>query len=281
MTNDPYASSADFNEHYADAGPPRTSVLAILSLVCSLICFIPGLSAIGSLLGVFALLGISASKGRVKGTGLAIAGIAVGVVVSLIWFGIAIAAQKGASQYISFGQVISDVDAGSYDAARGQLVNAARPLATDERLAAFKAEYEADAGSIQGWPSGFVQVFQDFMSLGKAGQQPDNSRIPYGDPIPLPGRFDNGVRIVWVILDQGGQLDDAGRKPAIINIGVQAQDNSVAWIVDPDELRAARTGTPAATPGDGAVDGQAGDEAGEAGDAGETVEEEVPSDTGG
>ena len=62
---------------------------------------------------------------------------------------------------------------------------------------------------------------------------------------------------------------------------MQAQDNSVAWIVDPDELRAARTGTPATTPGDGAVDGQAGDEAGEAGDAGETVEEEVPSDTGG
>jgi len=277
MTNDPYATSSDFNEHYADAGPPRTSVLAILSLVCSLICFIPGLSAIGSLLGVFALLGISASKGRVKGTGLAIAGIAVGVVVSLLWFGIAVAVQKGASQYTSFGQVITDVDAGSYDAARGQLSTPTRALATDERMAAFKAEYTAEAGALNAWPTGFIQVFKDFMELGKSGQQPDNTQIPYGDPVPLPGRFDNGTRLVWVVLDKG-QLDDAGRKPAVINVAVQAADNSLIWLVDPDVLRA---GSGGGTTPQSEIEDAADEAADEAGEALDELQEEVPADSGG
>lgn len=243
MAHDPYAASADFNEHYAENGPPRTSVLAILSLVLSLICFIPGLSAIGSLLGVFALLGISSSRGRVKGTGLAVSGIAVGIVVSLLWFGIAIAAQKATSQYVAFGQVLTDIDTGSYDAARGQLSNSTKALATDEQMAAFKSTYEAEAGTLTGWPEGFLQVFQDFMAIGRRGQQPDNSVVPYSSPMPLPGRFAKGARIVWFVLSQQGEMDAAGRKPAIVNVAVLGADSTLIWLIDPD-VQQGRSPTP-------------------------------------
>lgn len=238
MANDPYAASADFNEHYAESGPPRTSVLAILSLVLSLICFIPGLSAIGSLLGVFALLGISASKGRVKGTGLAISGIAIGIVVSLLWFVAAYAMQKGLSQYTAFGQVITDVDSGSYDAARGLLTKETRVLADDATLETFKNAYEAEAGKLVGWPKGITGVFSSFAELGQSGNQPDASKLPYANAMPLPGKFSNGARLVWVILDQQGQLNDAGTLPAIINVAIESDDGTLIWLVDPDVQRA-------------------------------------------
>ena len=64
---------------------PRTSKLAIWSLVfgiSSLLCSVfTGL--IGIILGVLALFKINSSHGRLKGTGLAIAGIACSIVLSL------------------------------------------------------------------------------------------------------------------------------------------------------------------------------------------------------
>lgn len=274
MANDPYAASADFNEHYVDNGPPRTSVLAILSLVFSLICFIPGLSAIGSLFGVFALLGISASKGRVKGTGLAVSGIAIGIVVSLVWFGGAYAMQKALSQYTAFGQVITDVDSGSYDSARGLLSTDTRALADDATLESFKTAYEADAGPLVGWPKGITGIFSSFAELGKSGSQPDASKLPYGDAMPLPGKFDTGARLVWVVLDKD-ELNTAGNLPAIINVAVEGADGSLIWLVDPDLQKAAAKATSPATTG-------ATDESTDPAEAEpESVPETEPAGTGG
>ena len=261
MTNDPYATTADFNEHYVDNGPPRTSVLAILSLVCSLICFIPGLSAIGSLLGVFALLGISASKGRVKGTGLAIAGIAVGIVVSLIWIGGAVAVQQGSKQYTKMIDVMTDVDSDSYDSARGYLSSTTRTFATDEAFDAFKDEYEADAGSFQGSPKGVLQLIK---SMAQLGQNQDPNTAPptqYGrNQAPVPGDFQNGPRWVFVVIN-GNERNDAGTFQALDNVGVWLSDGSLVWLVDPATLTtnaAAPNATPSA-PADGASDGTEGD----------------------
>ena len=170
--------------------------------------------------------------------GLAVAGIAIGVIVSVIWFVIAFGVQKGIQQYTAFGQVISDIDSDSYDSARGMLTRESRTLATDELMAEFKAAYQADAGSIKEWPKGLTGVFGTFMDLGKQGQQPDNSQVPYPSSMPLPGMFDSGNRIVWVIIDQQGQLGETGNLPAIINVAVQASDGSLIWLIDPDVQRA-------------------------------------------
>ena len=85
MTQHPYAESTAGADVFPEA--ERTSVMAILSLVCSLICCIPGLGILGSLLGVFALIGIGGSRGRVGGKGLAISGIIIGILMTVIWIG--------------------------------------------------------------------------------------------------------------------------------------------------------------------------------------------------
>lgn len=269
MTNDPYATSSDFNEHYADAGPPRTSVLAILSLVCSLICFIPGLSAIGSLLGVFALLGISASKGRVKGTGLAIAGIAVGVVISLLWIGGAVAIQQGSKQYVKMTEVMTDIDSGSYDAARGYLSRSVRPLATDEAFENFKAAYEADAGQYKGHPTGVWPLIKSLAELGKIQDPNSVPSKPYGgNQAPVPGEFQNGSRWIFVGMNKN-EKNDAGTFLTLDNIAIWQSDGTLTWLIDP-KSQPVSSGNAASTPNEGDAEVE-----------GNTDTEEVPADSGG
>ena len=83
----PYANDGMSGGYDEYAGPERTSALAVLSLILSLACCIPGLGLLGAGLGVGALIGISGSRGRVGGKGLAVAGIIVGILVSVAWVG--------------------------------------------------------------------------------------------------------------------------------------------------------------------------------------------------
>jgi hypothetical protein len=233
MSNDPYAAATDFQDYHED-GPPKTSVLAILSLVCSLICFIPGLSALGSLLGVFGLIRISTSNGRIKGTGLAITGIVVGVLVSLLWIGGAVAVQQGAKQYLKMAEIMPDIDSGSYDSARGRLTSSTRPFATDEAFESFKAAYETDAGSYSGQPDGLWDLLMTFGELGQTQDPNSLSDKPYGSKqAPVPGVFTNGPRWVIVGINQN-ERNDAGTFQALDNIGIWSSDGSVIWLVDPD-----------------------------------------------
>lgn len=69
------------------AGQQKTSGLAVGSLVCSLICCLPGLPLIGALLGVGALVSIGNDPAR-RGKGLAIAGLAIGGLLTLAQIGV-------------------------------------------------------------------------------------------------------------------------------------------------------------------------------------------------
>jgi prepilin-type processing-associated H-X9-DG protein len=60
------------------AGSGKTSGLAIASLVLALLVFIPGAAVVAIILGIIALSKISSSSGRLRGQGLAIAGLCIG-----------------------------------------------------------------------------------------------------------------------------------------------------------------------------------------------------------
>lgn len=57
---------------------PRTSGMAVASLICAFL-----LPPIGALLGLLALIGIKSSDGMKKGTGLAVAGMIVGLIMTV------------------------------------------------------------------------------------------------------------------------------------------------------------------------------------------------------
>lgn len=66
--------------------PPRTSGLAISSLVCSLIFCCPLTTIIGPILGLIAFVSIG-SKPNLRGKGLAVAGIILGVLMTTLQVG--------------------------------------------------------------------------------------------------------------------------------------------------------------------------------------------------
>lgn len=78
----------DLDAEFQPTGERQISGLAIGSIICSLICCIPGLPAIGALLGIVSAVTISSNPQR-KGMGLAIAAIVLGVCITAMqaWLG--------------------------------------------------------------------------------------------------------------------------------------------------------------------------------------------------
>ena len=140
MSQNPYAQHDPMSGEGAVDAPERTSLLAILSLVCSLLCC---LSPVGVLLGIFALIGIGASGGRVKGQGIAVAGLLIGLIFSvLLGFVIVGATQMGTMfgtlAFKPVGDFMTAVESGDNDAARAGLVPPLDSM-SDGELEAFRA----------------------------------------------------------------------------------------------------------------------------------------------
>lgn len=186
--------------------PERTSIMAILSLVMSLLgCCVFITAPIGVLLGIFGLIGTSKSNGRVGGKGLAIGGIIVGVLAMAIWAGIVFG--FGGMMNVAIKQfgsttesILSDIQSGDYDAARANMAGPGS-LTSDEDLAAFNAAYTADLGSYVSMPSGFGEMINGYMALGPLMQPYQNQ----GGYVPMPAQFDSGWVLVLYVMDPSGQ----------------------------------------------------------------------------
>ncbi|MCR9075425.1 MAG: DUF4190 domain-containing protein [bacterium] len=186
--------------------PERTSIMAILSLVMSLLgCCVFITAPIGVLLGIFGLIGTSKSNGRVGGKGLAIGGIIVGVLAMAIWAGIVFG--FGGMMNVAIKQfgsttesILSDIQSGDYDAARANMAGPGS-ITSDEDLAAFNAAYTADLGSYVSMPSGFGEMINGYMALGPLMQPYQNQ----GGYVPMPAQFDSGWVLVLYVMDPGGQ----------------------------------------------------------------------------
>lgn len=87
MTQNPYEQreeswGADVADEYV--GEQRLSLMALFSLIFSLICFVPGAGLVGALLGIGGLVSIGKSRGRLTGKGLAITGLVLGLILSVL-----------------------------------------------------------------------------------------------------------------------------------------------------------------------------------------------------
>lgn len=277
MTRNPYAGEFEGDADVYDA-PPRTSVLAVTSLVLSLICCIPGLGLLGAGFGAGSLMAIGGSRGRIGGRGVAIAGIIIGLLVSIAWVGIAVAVQRGVGvmstmMYGSVDAFMRDVENGDFDAARGQLAGPVA-LASDEQLEAFRSGYQAAYGSFVSVPTKFwSEVIPAYMEVGQQ-IQPYQGRQNF---VPVPATFDSGRVLMLVIVDPHG---NAGRAPQ----NAMTMPLSDVWIVLPDrtELRLMNTGG-ASVPGSasGAVPGAVPGGAPQGEPAGGQPGKDEPSDDGG
>lgn len=211
--HNPYSNDAGFDEL---AGPERTSLLAIMSLVMSLICCIPGLGLLGAGLGVGSLIGISGSRGRVGGKGLATAGIIIGVLITVAWVGFAATAWSGVKEavkevYTPMHEVMADIESGSYDKVRIALAGSPLASTTDEQFEAFRSAYRAEVGSFVEIPTEPGGLWNAYMEVGpqmQGFQQPADGQTVL---IPIPASFDQAGMVVimaTMTMDQSGQAQD-------------------------------------------------------------------------
>lgn len=183
--------------------PERTSIAAILGLVCSCIGCCGGLTAIpGIFLSIFGIVGISKSKGRVGGMGFAIAGLLIGLLTLALWgaaFGGAVFAGKQMDSAIVqpvFG-MLDDLEADDFDAARAVLGKPAAD-ASDEELIAFRDAYLAMLGPVVSTPNGLIEYIQDVIEVGESMSDFSGR----SNMIPIPMEFDQGKGLVLIFFDQ-------------------------------------------------------------------------------
>lgn len=186
--------------------PERTSILAILSLVFGVLGCCGGVTSIlGIPMAVISMIGISKSKGRVGGMGLAVGGLIVGLLTLAIWAGIIFGFGGMTKVAITqFGAtteaILTDVQNGDYDAARQNFAAPGNETSDDE-FAAFAAAYTTDLGQYVSMPDGFGDLVNGYMAVGPL-MQPYQNRGGY---VPMPAQFDTGWVLVIYVMDPGGQ----------------------------------------------------------------------------
>lgn len=208
MSENPYAGypSERRRDDFGLEEPQRMSVLAVLSLICAVVCCVPGLGILAFVFGALALAGISKSQGRVTGKPLAGIGMALGLIATVIWMAIAIGVAQGWRTYTTqmvggTSQMMQTLSDGDIAGARLHLLEPATAELTDEDIAAFAAIVRREFGGFVGAPTGISEMMEGFASAygqggvrggGGGGQEP---------AIPIAVNFDNRSTVVHIVID--------------------------------------------------------------------------------
>lgn len=233
-----------------DGGEQKTSVMAIVSLVLALICFIPGLSVLAIVLGIAALLMISKSGGKLRGSGLAVAGLLVGVLVTAVWIAMYVGSVQMAkmfqSQFVAPAAAsLKALQTGDMDGAKKILNATVAAKVTDADLQRFRDGYTPELGDFEGVPDGFMQIIQGYQALG---QQMQSFQGGGGnDRFPVPAKFKNGWALVIVYIDPQGGPAAGGGMISAKNISVTTPSGKEVKLI-PDAPAGALA--PAQAPGD-------------------------------
>jgi hypothetical protein len=233
-------------------GPERTSIVAIIALVFALPCFIPGFGIIASLLAVFALVGIAGSKGRVGGTGLAIAALVIGLFATALWTALAYGAWQAASFFDkqivgATALTMTEIKDGEWDKVRSRFVQTSADKLTPETFEAFRTSYRDKLGEFQGAPTGLMDMFDMYSKLGPLMQ---NLKNPPNNTIPLPLRFEKGPALLMMEFDPSPRARTSGtanpnvpttgkdvlRSLPIRNLSLLGEGGTVVVLLDANQL---------------------------------------------
>lgn len=207
MSQNPFSNPYDLPEAVV---PERTSVLAVLSLILGIVC-VPLFGIVAVFLGVMALFGIKASRGRVSGSGLAVTGIILGVVFSLLWGGCLGMLGFGGNMMIkqvapAVGTIITSAQAGDIDAVKSGLSPSAASRVTPEGVEAFRVAMESELGAYKSAPGSFGELLEQwgnlFGAMGSSGNS--NPMGNYSNAMPIPMEFEKGWALVIIPIDQQG-----------------------------------------------------------------------------
>jgi uncharacterized membrane protein (DUF485 family) len=254
MSQNPYPSTQriggdDFSGIPATS---RMSVLAVVALVFGILGCVPGFGLIAILLGVAAIFLIAGSRGRVRGTGLAIGGIVLGLVFTGIYVFVAMGAVQAVQQFNQMVLVpaqtgLQGLEKGDRSGVRSLLSTTASANVTDEQIDKFAADVKAEFGTFMSIPSSLSDLWSSWANVGQAmggankGAGPGNQQ--FNNTIPWPAQFQKGQALLLLEFDPNAQ---GGGTLKFSNIGVAKADMSTQVWLYPKP--AAGTPSPAPAP---------------------------------
>jgi hypothetical protein len=216
----------------------RTSVMAIIALVLGILGCIPGLGLLAIILGIIALVRIGGSNGRLGGRGLAIAGIILGLLLSVVWIGIVSVFNKGSKMLSEMmagptTTFFTAAEAGDYAGARKAFTAQAAAQITDDDIKRFVAEYSKDAGKYKQVPMGVLDFFSAYANVGNVMQNYKGNRQ---NEIPVPVEFSNGWAVVIMHVDKQGAAPAPGGGATfnVENISVLTNGGKEYLLFDPN-----------------------------------------------
>jgi hypothetical protein len=247
MSRNPYAQPETYDAGYAE--PTRVSGFAVTSFVLSLICCIPGFGLLGAILGGVAIVRISQAGGRLAGRGLAIAGLIIGLIVTLLWVGLLVGAAQTMAQFQVYGDTLGALDKRDYNRVREMLTPTVAASLTDERLEEFRTAVDSEWGSYQRLPRGLAEWFsayaQTIQSFSR--QQQQHPQSVGTSPLPLPAYYDQGLALNLFVLDPRNISPHGAAQSS--NIAIFDQQGNPIWLVPPTTPGPApRTAPPPAAP---------------------------------
>jgi hypothetical protein len=214
MSENPYAAYPSNRDDYGPGGPgpydgpQRLSIPAVLSLVTSLVCCIPGLSVLAVLLGLLGLFTISRSNGRLTGMPAAIVGMALGVLVTVGHVVLAMGVGSGLNFWATnitppVARFVEAAYAGDVAAARAELTPAGAGQVTDEEIIRFGQALRQEFGEFRGMPDGLGEWMQ---AVGEGfGRSGNNFQGSSQVAVPTVLKTDSGGIAIFGVFDQGGQ----------------------------------------------------------------------------
>ncbi len=241
--------------------PARTSILAITSLVLSLICFVPTLSVVAVLLGALSLIFILNSNGRLSGRGFAIGGIVLGLVVTAFQVALLIGASSLVNAMLrSASAPYATLETGDVKQFRTYLNPAVSSTITDDQIQSFAASVKQAGGKVVPFNGNLITAFSMIRDVSNRFtpnvqnrlNSAQNQKATTGrDFFPLFVQFEKGSVIVLFEFDARSQPQSASSftfsdflRGNITNMGLVAPDGREIWLI-PD---AAPGNTPALQP---------------------------------
>ena len=209
------------------APPARTSGLAVASLVCGLLCCIPGSGLIGTVLGAVGLVRIGQSEGRLAGRGMALVGIVLGLLGTLFYIGGTLGVMGVLNGLNVYGDVARGLDKGDHSAVRAMLSPSTAGSLTDEQIGAFAQRVRDEWGAFTGLPKGLPEWITAY---GRIGEVANQARKSGPARLAMPLNYERGTAAGVFVLDRDST--GPGGTATASNLAVSARDGSLMWLLD-------------------------------------------------
>ncbi|MGH7131249.1 MAG: DUF4190 domain-containing protein [Phycisphaerales bacterium] len=248
MSQNPFSPQAQME--YQEPQRQRMSVLAVMSLIFSLLSFplccascavippamkvlgagalvigaIP--SVLGILMGISALMRIGQSQGRMRGKGLAVTGIVLGLISVLFWVGMVIGGNSFAGTTgATASSVMRAADAKDAKEVRSAFSPTYQQVLTDAQIAEFSAHVQQKSGKFIGSPANIGEYISWLM--GPTGQATEQMGQGTGSGrIPVPLKYEKDFVLLVLVADPATPPQGLEFKGAIKELVVYFNDGT-------------------------------------------------------